>query len=414
MTKHIGIHPISAFVHHEVASRVARYSPRSVLDVGGKGRMAVFLPEGCQLTNANKNAGVDGTNLPYPDSSFDVVVSVATLEHVGDQQLFLDECFRVARLAVVHWFPHGSSAELLERFKKSIPGYSHPSKVPDVQGVEPFYRFSEHLLLMAALKPKQFNTQRVYDFIRKHGDLYYGGILEKRKATILSETQEQRDEELSRYSGRPPRELVSLRIGHPDSIALHTDEECTADSYDFIYSSYPLVKDHTHLLRTLAAYTVTRRAHYMRDLDQRVGVWKGLRVLDFGCGVGSHGIFCAQQGAQVDLLDVKGPLREYAEWRVRQRGLDAAFLDHTNELENDVYDVVICLDVLEHVADPVADLRRILRALKPGGLLALEVSSMVKPTSGHFARTIQRWAKQSLPVLKGSFSNEGGGIWRKL
>lgn len=63
-----------------------------------------FFPEDVDYVGAdflgNPDASLqlnsDGT-VPADDSSFDVVVSTQVLEHVGEPQLYLSECFRVLR-----------------------------------------------------------------------------------------------------------------------------------------------------------------------------------------------------------------------------------------------------------------------------------------------------------------------------
>ena len=151
----------------------------------------------------------------------------------------------------------------------------------------------------------------------------------------------------------------------------------------------------------------------MVRLGTLVGPWGGIRVLDFGCGVGSHGIHCAEEGASVDFLDVDGPLYDYAKWRLARRKLTAGLLHAGDALAPGEYDVALCLDVLEHVAEPVKTLRGILDALVPGGLLALEVSHMIKPTSGHFVRNIQRWKAQGPALVKAHCTPISAGLWRK-
>ena len=231
---------------------------------------------------------------------------------------------------------------------------------------------------------------------------------------VLDETQLHRDQELSRYTGEPLATIRKKTVGAPSSIQLFKDEDCTADSCDFIYEAFPYIDDQTHLLRTLTAYIVTRRAHYMRGLLQHLGhPWKGVRLLDFGCGVGSHGIHAAHHGAGVDFLDVDGPLRQYAQWRVAQRGLPGTFLLPQDLPNEPVYDAVVCLDVLEHLADPVKTFRAITETMRPGAVLALEVSKMVKPTSGHFSRNIERWQTEGAQVLRSEFVPIKRGFWRK-
>jgi acetyltransferase-like isoleucine patch superfamily enzyme len=56
--------------------------------------------------------------------------------------------------------------------------------------------------------------------------------------------------------------------------------------------------------------------------------------------------------------------------------------------------------VLEHVPDPIEEFVRIHNSIKSDGLLHLEVSRMIKPSSGHFADTINKWQKQGINYLK--------------
>jgi len=233
--------------------------------------------------------------------------------------------------------------------------------------------------------------------------------------TILDETQLERDQELATYSGRTLKEIQSLTIGAPESLRIYDDREATGDLSD-LYAAYPLM-DEVHYLRTLAAYTVTRRAAYVRQLCEHVPM-EGAMVADFGCGVGSHGLHCLQMGASVDFIDVPGPLRSYAEFRAVRRGFapmeDHRFNDPCLAPEPwTPYDAVLCLDVLEHVEDPVGVLEYLHGDLRQGGVLALEVSTMHKPTSGHFRSSIDKWIAGGPALLREGFDHLGGVCYAK-
>jgi len=78
-------------------------TPIKILDVGGSPTAWKFLP-GYQVVTANLDAvepinlQSDGTRLPFGDGSFDVVITVDTLEHLPEdrRQAFVNELLRVA------------------------------------------------------------------------------------------------------------------------------------------------------------------------------------------------------------------------------------------------------------------------------------------------------------------------------
>jgi len=171
------IHPITAILHHEIAFQAAGRNPKSIIDIGGVGKLKSFID--CKITDANKKKGYDGTNLKFPNNSFDLAVSVATLEHVDNQQKFIDESIRVAKIAAIHWFPYGQPAVEVENFKKRFSTYSHPCKIPtniDRQYRTPFISVSEHLLLLATLY-EEINCEETYNFVDQHGYKNYGTLM---------------------------------------------------------------------------------------------------------------------------------------------------------------------------------------------------------------------------------------------
>ena len=179
---------ISAYLHWgcSQAALALAPSPSTLLDVGGNGRMSCFVP--CQVTNANILRGIDGTNLPYNDCSFDVCTSVAVLEHVSDWKAFLRESVRVGARGAVHWFPLGSVAREIEAYKDAA-GHVHPCEIYEVDEVAnyaaticsryiltPFMNVSEHLLLLATVN-RRMDVDATYELVRDRGSQNYGYLL---------------------------------------------------------------------------------------------------------------------------------------------------------------------------------------------------------------------------------------------
>ena len=90
--------------------------------------------------------------------------------------------------------------------------------------------------------------------------------------------------------------------------------------------------------------------------------------LDFGSGVGTNAILFANHGFQVSLADVSLTMLDFAQWRLRRRGIRAELIDLTRrELPRNRFDFVTAVDVCEHLVRPGTELKRISRAMRPGG-----------------------------------------------
>jgi SAM-dependent methyltransferase len=94
------------------------------------------------------------------------------------------------------------------------------------------------------------------------------------------------------------------------------------------------------------------------------------RLLDVGCGRGDLGEWLIRRGWTVDGVEPSAPACALA----TRRGIHArAGTLAEVELEPEAFDAVVFRQSLEHVSDPVADLRRAHAALRDGGVLAISV-----------------------------------------
>ena len=105
-------------------------------------------------------------------------------------------------------------------------------------------------------------------------------------------------------------------------------------------------------------------------IDERVGL-NGKRVLDIGCGGGILAESMAARGARVTAIDMAAAPLAVAQIHVRESGLEVEYLkataeDHAAERAGQ-YDVVTCLEMLEHVPDPSQVVAACSRLVKPGG-----------------------------------------------
>jgi len=109
-----------------------------------------------------------------------------------------------------------------------------------------------------------------------------------------------------------------------------------------------------------------------RFVSERVPL-AGLRVLDVGCGGGLLAESLAREGAQVTAIDLAPAMIEVARLHAAAAGLTIDYrLAGAQELTRAspaLFDVVTCMEMLEHVPEPAAMLGTLAQLLKPGGAL---------------------------------------------
>ncbi len=97
------------------------------------------------------------------------------------------------------------------------------------------------------------------------------------------------------------------------------------------------------------------------------------KVLDIGCGGGLLCEAMAQKGALVTGIDLAPEALDAARLHLLESGLEVDYRQTTAEAlaatEAGQYDVVTCLEMLEHVPDPASVIRAAVTLTKPGGTL---------------------------------------------
>ena len=105
-------------------------------------------------------------------------------------------------------------------------------------------------------------------------------------------------------------------------------------------------------------------------IDQMAGL-KGKRVLDVGCGGGILSEAMAAAGATVTGIDLGDKPLKVAQLHLLESGLTVEYRNITVEdlacEQPGQYDVITCMEMLEHVPDPASVVNACARLVRPGG-----------------------------------------------
>lgn len=130
----------------------------------------------------------------------------------------------------------------------------------------------------------------------------------------------------------------------------------------------------------------------LAHIDRLVGGLAGKHAIDVGCGGGILAEAMAVKGARVTGIDLGEKALKVAMLHRHESGVAVDYrhvsAEEAAQAEPGAYDVVTCMEMLEHVPDPASTVRACAALAKPGGWL--------------FFSTINRNAKSFLFAIVGA------------
>jgi 2-polyprenyl-6-hydroxyphenyl methylase/3-demethylubiquinone-9 3-methyltransferase len=138
------------------------------------------------------------------------------------------------------------------------------------------------------------------------------------------------------------------------------------------------------------------RMRYLRDVFASQGIDPvGRNIVDVGCGGGLLTEELAALGAHVIGVDPAAASIATASAHARQAGLDIDYrvgLGERLPVSDAAADIVVCVDVLEHVTDVDAVIGETARILKPGGLYLFDTINRTRLSRLVVIKVSQEWA----------------------
>jgi 2-polyprenyl-6-hydroxyphenyl methylase/3-demethylubiquinone-9 3-methyltransferase len=140
---------------------------------------------------------------------------------------------------------------------------------------------------------------------------------------------------------------------------------------------------------------------------------KGANALDVGCGGGLLSEALARAGAQVTAIDLAPAVLDVARLHLHESGLVVDYREISVEAfaaaQPQHFDVVTCMEMLEHVPDPASVIDACASLLKPGGKLFLSTLNRTPLAFGaailgaeHLLRLLPRGTHHYAQFLKPS------------
>ncbi len=121
---------------------------------------------------------------------------------------------------------------------------------------------------------------------------------------------------------------------------------------------------------------------------------KGDRILDVAAAQGNFSLSLAEMGYDVTWNDIRSDLAEYAEMK-REKGMLTYKPGNVFEVQFDnLFDVLLATEIIEHVAHPDEFLFKLARLIKPNGYIIITT-----PLGSYFKNTLPKFTEFSNPEI---------------
>jgi 2-polyprenyl-3-methyl-5-hydroxy-6-metoxy-1,4-benzoquinol methylase len=184
-------------------------------------------------------------------------------------------------------------------------------------------------------------------------------------------------EEVCEFFGVTEAELSELELQHgPFSsrkFRHHVYSEFAGKTGDDV-KLFKAYGDAAFLYTLILGIGCPRYAHLFPFMEHVLGscenLGRRLVAVDYGCGVGDTALLLSACGFEVHLVDLPDKKSEFARWRLERRGYSPQFISVTPNTPYPALprpvELVVTIEVWEHLREPIRALRNINAATVPG------------------------------------------------
>jgi 2-polyprenyl-3-methyl-5-hydroxy-6-metoxy-1,4-benzoquinol methylase len=151
------------------------------------------------------------------------------------------------------------------------------------------------------------------------------------------------------------------------------------------------IENHAHITLEDQRPTLDNILHNIKRFKKLDGSSK---ILEIGVGSGWFQIYCRQQGLNIVGLEISPQLievaKEYGRRYETELNLGVGNIEQT-DIGREAYDVIVASSVFEHVEDWHNGVKKILEALKPGGVFYFDSTNKFSFSSGEYNFPLYGW-----------------------